>query len=109
VVPYYNKPTQEGLYRHFRAIAEAVDIPVILYNVPGRTVADLGNDTALRLAESEYRRHQGRYRQHRSRHRPDARAPAGFAVYSGDDASACALILMGARGTSRWSPMSRRG
>ena len=51
VVPYYNRPTQEGLYRHFRAIAEAVDIPQILYNVPGRTVADMGNDTVLRLAE----------------------------------------------------------
>ena len=51
VVPYYNKPAQEGLYRHFRAIAEAVDIPLILYNVPGRTVADLSNETALRLAE----------------------------------------------------------
>ena len=51
VVPYYNKPTQEGLYRHFRAIAEAVEIPQIVYNVPGRTVADLQNDTMLRLAE----------------------------------------------------------
>src|SRR5258705_5711946 len=51
VVPYYNKPTQEGLYRHFRAIAEAVDLPLILYNVPGRTVADLATETALRLAE----------------------------------------------------------
>src|SRR5262245_10630106 len=50
VVPYYNKPTQEGLYRHFRAIAEAVDIPTILYNVPSRTVADLQNDTVLRLS-----------------------------------------------------------
>ena len=51
VVPYYNKPTQEGLYRHFKAIAEAVDLPLILYNVPGRTGADLANDTALRLAQ----------------------------------------------------------
>ena len=51
VVPYYNKPTQEGIYQHFRTIAEAVDIPVILYNVPGRTVADMSNDTALRLAQ----------------------------------------------------------
>src|SRR5512143_250610 len=51
VVPYYNKPTQEGLYRHFRAIAEAVDLPLMLYNVPGRTVADLGTDTTLRLAD----------------------------------------------------------
>src|ERR1044072_816970 len=51
VVPYYNKPTQEGLYRHFRAIAGKVDLPLLLYNVPGRTVADLSNDTILRLAE----------------------------------------------------------
>jgi 4-hydroxy-tetrahydrodipicolinate synthase len=50
VAPYYNKPGQEGLYRHFKAIAEAVDVPQILYNVPGRTVADISNDTTLRLA-----------------------------------------------------------
>src|SRR5438093_4673775 len=50
VVPYYNKPTQEGLYRHFRTIAERVDLPMIMYNVPGRTIADLANDTAVRLA-----------------------------------------------------------
>jgi len=51
VVPYYNKPSQEGLYRHFSTIAERVDLPMILYNVPGRTVADLHNDTVLRLAQ----------------------------------------------------------
>src|SRR5204863_199139 len=51
VVPYYNKPTQEGLYRHFKAIAEAAEIPVILYNVPSRTVADLANDTVIRLSQ----------------------------------------------------------
>src|SRR5712692_1628412 len=51
VVPYYNKPTQEGLYRHFRTIAETVDVPQIVYNVPGRTVADLANETTLRLAQ----------------------------------------------------------
>ena len=51
VVPYYNRPTQEGMYQHFKAIAEACPLPLILYNVPGRTVADMSNDTALRLAE----------------------------------------------------------
>lgn len=99
VVPYYNKPTQEGLYRHFRAIAEAVDIPVILYNVPGRTVADMGNDTALRLAEIPnivgIKDATGNMERGTDL---IARAPDGFAVYSGDDASACALILMGAQG-----------
>lgn len=100
VVPYYNKPTQEGLYRHFKAIAEAVDLPLILYNVPGRTVADMSNETTLRLAQlprivgikdatgniergSDLLKH----------------APNDFAVYSGDDATAMALILLGAHGT----------
>ncbi|MDS4015556.1 MAG: 4-hydroxy-tetrahydrodipicolinate synthase [Candidatus Accumulibacter sp.] len=99
VVPYYNKPTQEGLYRHFRTIAEAVDLPVILYNVPGRTVADLSNDTALRLAEIPSI--VGIKDATGSIDRGSElinRAPAGFSVYSGDDASACALILLGAKG-----------
>ena len=98
VVPYYNKPTQEGLYRHFKAIAEAVDIPVILYNVPGRTVADLSNDTALRLAQipnvigiKDATGNMDRGCE------LIARAPEGFSVFSGDDASACALLLLGAQ------------
>lgn len=100
VVPYYNRPTQEGLYLHFRAIAEASPLPMILYNVPGRTVADLSNDTALRLAEI-----------------PNiigikdatgnldracdliARAPKDFALYTGDDMTAMAFIMLGGHGT----------
>ncbi|MCU0896481.1 MAG: 4-hydroxy-tetrahydrodipicolinate synthase [Burkholderiales bacterium] len=99
VVPYYNKPTQEGLYRHFRAIAEAVDIPVILYNVPGRTVADLGNDTTIRLAQVP--NIVGIKDATGSMERAAdllGRIPAGFAVYSGDDASALALMLLGGHG-----------
>lgn len=99
VVPYYNKPTQEGLYRHFKAIAEAVDIPLILYNVPGRTVADMSNDTALRLANIP--NIVGIKDATGSIERGTdliVRAPPDFAVYSGDDASACALILLGAQG-----------
>ena len=70
VVPYYNRPTQEGMYQHFRKIAEAVDLPVILYNVPGRTVADMSNETILRLAQvARHRRRQGCDRQYRPRHR----------------------------------------
>ncbi len=99
VVPYYNKPGQEGLYRHFRTIAEAVDIPLILYNVPGRTVADLSNETTLRLAEmpnivgiKDATGNMDRGVE------LIVRSPPGFAVYSGDDASACALMLMGAQG-----------
>jgi 4-hydroxy-tetrahydrodipicolinate synthase len=99
VVPYYNKPTQEGLYQHFRTIAEAVDIPVILYNVPGRTVADLGNETALRLAQIPnvvgIKDATGNIDRGSEL---IARAPAGFSVYSGDDSSACALMLLGAQG-----------
>ena len=99
VVPYYNKPTQEGLYRHFRKIAEAVDIPNILYNVPGRTVADMANDTVLRLAQipnivglkdatTNIERGSDLIK----------RAPKGFAIYSGDDATALALVLLGGHG-----------
>ncbi len=100
VVPYYNKPTQEGLYQHFRAIAEAVDMPHILYNVPGRTVADLGNDTVLRLAEIQnivgIKDATGNIERGSDLLQ---RAPADFAVYSGDDASALALMLLGAQGS----------
>jgi 4-hydroxy-tetrahydrodipicolinate synthase len=100
VVPYYNKPTQEGLYQHFKAIAEAVDMPHILYNVPGRTVADMSNDTALRLAQisnivgikdatGDIQRGSDLLQ----------RAPENFAIYSGDDASTLALMLLGAHGS----------
>jgi 4-hydroxy-tetrahydrodipicolinate synthase len=100
VVPYYNKPTQEGLYRHFRAIAEAVDLPMILYNVPGRTVADLANETTLRLAQVPgvigIKDATGNIERGTDMVK---RAPEGFAIYSGDDASALALILLGGHGT----------
>jgi 4-hydroxy-tetrahydrodipicolinate synthase len=99
VVPYYNKPTQEGLYRHFRRIAETVELPMILYNVPGRTVADLQNDTVLRLAQvpgiigikdatANIERGTDLLK----------RLPRSFAVYSGEDATALALILLGGHG-----------
>ncbi|MGQ0653487.1 MAG: 4-hydroxy-tetrahydrodipicolinate synthase [Betaproteobacteria bacterium] len=99
VVPYYNKPTQEGMYRHFRKIAESVDLPMILYNVPVRTVADMQNDTVLRLAEvpgiigikdatASLERGTDLLR----------RAPRNFAVYSGEDATALPLILCGGHG-----------
>jgi 4-hydroxy-tetrahydrodipicolinate synthase len=99
VVPYYNRPTQEGLYRHFRAIAEAVDIPTILYNVPGRTVADMANDTILRLAQIPnivgLKDATGNIERGSDLVK---RAPKGFAIYSGDDATAAALMLLGGRG-----------
>jgi 4-hydroxy-tetrahydrodipicolinate synthase len=99
VVPYYNKPTQEGLYRHFKAIAEAVDLPMILYNVPGRTVADLATDTTLRLAQVPgivgIKDATGNLDRGADLLR---RKPADFAVYSGDDGSALAYILLGASG-----------
>jgi 4-hydroxy-tetrahydrodipicolinate synthase len=100
VVPYYNKPTQEGLYLHFKAIAEAVDMPHILYNVPGRTVADMSNDTVLRLAQ--IRNIVGIKDATGNIERGSdllLRAPKGFAIYSGDDASTLALMLLGAHGT----------
>jgi 4-hydroxy-tetrahydrodipicolinate synthase len=99
VVPYYNKPGQEGLYRHFRAVAESVDLPQILYNVPGRTVADLSNDTIVRLAQvpgivglkdatGDLPRASDLL----------ARVPASFALYSGNDDSAFALMAVGGHG-----------
>ena len=100
VVPYYNKPTQEGLYRHYAAIAEAVDLPMILYNVPGRTVADMSNDTVLRLAQIPHivgiKDATGNLERGTDLLQ---RAPADFAIYSGDDASAVALMLLGGRGS----------
>ena len=99
-MPYYNKPTQEGLYRHFKAIAEAVDLPMILYNVPGRTVADLGNDTTLRLSQVPgivgIKDATGNMERGADLIK---RVPEGFALYSGDDASALAFILLGGQGT----------
>lgn len=100
VVPYYNKPTQEGLYKHFRAIAEAVDLPMILYNVPGRTVADMSNDTVMRLSHVPgivgIKDATGNMERGTDLIQ---RAPEGFALYSGDDASALAFILLGGHGT----------
>jgi 4-hydroxy-tetrahydrodipicolinate synthase len=99
VVPYYNKPTQEGLYRHFKAIAEAVDLPVLLYNVPGRTVADMANDTILRLAQVP-----GIIGVKDATGNLDracdliARAPKDFALYSGDDMTCVASIMLGFHG-----------
>ena len=99
VVPYYNKPSQEGLYRHFKAIAEAVELPVLLYNVPGRTVADMSNDTILRLAEVP-----GIVGVKDATGNMDRaydliqRAPKGFALYSGDDATCVLSIMMGFHG-----------
>ena len=99
VAPYYNKPTQEGLYQHFKSIAEAVEIPHILYNVPGRTVADIANDTALRLAQVDHivgiKDATGDIGRGSDLLR---RAPQDFAIYSGDDASSLALLLLGGHG-----------
>ena len=99
VVPYYNKPTQEGLFQHFRKVAESVDLPMILYNVPVRTVTDMQNDTVLRLAQvpgiigikdatANMERGTDLIK----------RAPRNFAIYSGEDAGALALILLGGHG-----------
>jgi 4-hydroxy-tetrahydrodipicolinate synthase len=99
VVPYYNRPTQEGMYRHFKAIAEAVELPIILYNVPGRTVADMANETIARLAPID-----------NIVGVKDATGNIGrgiellrmvdksFAVYSGDDPTAMALMFCGGAG-----------
>src|ERR1700754_360266 len=99
VVPYYNKPTQEGIYRHFAKIAETVDLPVILYNVPGRTVADMSNETILRCAQVPgiigVKEATGNI--DRAAHLIKS-APAHFGIYSGDDPTAIALMLLGGHG-----------
>ena len=99
VVPYYNRPTQEGMYQHFKKIAEAVDLPVILYNVPGRTVADMSNETIVRLAQVPgiigVKDATGNLARGTDLLRL---APQSFAVYSGDDATAMALMFCGAKG-----------
>lgn len=100
VVPYYNKPTQEGMYLHFKAIAQAVDIPQILYNVPGRTVADMQEETTLKLARDfpnivGIKDATGDVQRNTSLVK---NAPAGFAVYSGDDITAVELMLAGGHG-----------
>ena len=99
VVPYYNKPSQEGIYQHFKAVAEAVDLPVVLYNVPGRTVADMLPETTLRLAQVPgivgIKEATGNIERAAQliKH-----APQGFSIYSGDDGTAIALMLLGGHG-----------
>jgi len=99
VVPYYNKPSQEGIYRHFKAVAEAVDLPVVLYNVPGRTVADMQHDTVIRLSQVPgivgIKEATGNIERAAwlIKH-----APKGFSIYSGDDGTAIALMLLGGHG-----------
>lgn len=99
VVPYYNRPTQEGMYQHFKKIVEAVDLPAILYNVPGRTVADMANETILRLAQVPgvigVKDATGNLGRGIDLMRL---APKEFAVYSGDDPTAMALMFCGAKG-----------
>jgi len=99
VVPYYNKPTQEGLYQHFRAIAEAVDIPQILYNVPGRTACDMQAETVIRLSSVKniigIKEATGDLQRAKA---ILAGVPSDFLVYSGDDATAVELILLGGKG-----------
>ena len=99
VVPYYNRPSQDGIYAHFKAIAEAVDLPVVLYNVPSRTVADMSVETTLRLAQLPgivgIKDASGSIERAAwlIKH-----APPGFSIYSGDDGSAVALMLLGGHG-----------
>ena len=99
VVPYYNRPSQEGIYQHFKAVAEAVDLPMVLYNVPGRTVADMLPETALRLAHVPgvigIKEATGNIERAAQliKH-----APSGFSIYSGDDGTAVALMLLGGHG-----------
>jgi 4-hydroxy-tetrahydrodipicolinate synthase len=103
VVPYYNRPTQEGQYLHFKKIIESVELPMYLYNVPGRTVADMAHDTVMRLAEVDgivgikeatgnIERAQWLIKSVRER------GLKNFGIYSGDDPTAVALMLCGGQG-----------
>lgn len=99
VVPYYNRPSQEGMVQHFRAIAEAVDLPLVLYNVPGRTACDMLPETTLRLSAVPgivgIKEASGNIERSAQliKH-----APQGFAIYSGDDGTAIATMLLGGHG-----------
>ncbi|MCR5881520.1 4-hydroxy-tetrahydrodipicolinate synthase [Rhizobacter sp. J219] len=99
VVPYYNKPSQDGIYAHFKAIAEAVDVPMVLYNVPGRTVADMLPETTLKLAQVPgvigIKEATGNIERACQLIK---QAPKGFSIYSGDDPTAIALMLLGGHG-----------
>ncbi|EFV80795.1 MULTISPECIES: 4-hydroxy-tetrahydrodipicolinate synthase [Neisseria] len=99
VVPYYNKPSQEGIYQHFKAIAEATSIPMVIYNVPGRTVVSMSNDTILRLAEIPnivgVKEASGKIG---SNIELINSVPEGFAVLSGDDPTGLPFMLCGGHG-----------
>lgn len=99
VVPYYNKPSQEGIYQHFKAIAQAVDIPMIIYNVPGRTVVNMSNETILRLAKVPniigVKEASGDIARALSLFKD---APKDFAIYSGDDPTGLPFMLCGGHG-----------
>ena len=110
VVPYYNKPPQEGIYQHFRTIASAVELPIILYNIPGRCVVNMEAETTLRLARDcanvvAVKEASGKMDQIKAI--VDG-APEGFAVYSGDDAVTFDIMKLGAPASSRpsatWPP-----
>ena len=100
VVPYYNKPPQEGMYRHFRTIADAVELPIILYNIPGRCVVNMEAETTLRLAREcanvvAVKEASGKLDQVKA---IVEGAPEGFAVYSGDDAATFDIMRLGGAG-----------
>ena len=99
VTPYYNRPTQEGLFQHFRAVAEAINLPIILYNVPSRTGCDLSDETILRLSHVEnivgLKDATGDVARGAALIQS---LPEGFAVYSGDDGTTCELLEAGAKG-----------
>ena len=99
VTPYYNRPTQEGMFQHFSAVADAINLPIVLYNVPSRTGSDLANETILRLSQIEnivgLKDATGDVERGAALIQS---LPEGFAVYSGDDGTTCDLLEAGAKG-----------